>query len=162
MRFPKNLEKIGSFAFYENSLEHIELPASLRVIADGTFSHCENLSIVQFGEGLEALGTDKHPADYEQPHGVSQGNSSETAKLPLALERIGCYAFGGCKNLKGINLPDSLERVGKQCFQESGLRSVHLPIALREIDDNAFRQCKELKEVTFPNGLESIGQSAFF
>ena len=52
---------MGLEAFMESGLENVELPASLRTIAQGTFAKCESLKTVKFSEGLEALGTDEYP-----------------------------------------------------------------------------------------------------
>lgn len=70
-------------------------------------------------------------------------------------------AFEECKNLKSIELPDEVEYVGEQCFQESGLESVRIPPALKTIEASTFYQCESLKNVVSPLYLEKIGLFAF-
>ena len=63
--FPNGLESIGRFAFSRTGLEIIELPASLRTVAQGAFAWCESLKEAKFCEGLEVLGTDEYSDDGE-------------------------------------------------------------------------------------------------
>ena len=59
--FSNGLESIDLFAFAGTGLENVELPSSLRTVAQGVFAKCESLKVVKFGEGLEVLGTDQYP-----------------------------------------------------------------------------------------------------
>lgn len=61
MILPSGLEKIGLFAFHNTGLANVKLPASLREIAQGAFAMCECLRTVEFGDGLDVLGTDEYP-----------------------------------------------------------------------------------------------------
>ena len=61
--------------------------------------------------------------------------------LPSTLKWIVRNAFQGCKNLKSINFPESLETIGNQAFYDSGLESID------------FSKCKS---------LTSIGEQAFY
>ena len=54
----------------ENGLENVELPASLRTIAQGAFYKCKSLRTVKFSEGLEVLGTDEYTDDGKMWLGV--------------------------------------------------------------------------------------------
>ena len=72
MTFPDCLEKIDLFAFFQTGLESVQLPPSLRTVAQGAFACCESLRSVQFGEELETLGTDEHSDDGMAYYGVFQ------------------------------------------------------------------------------------------
>ena len=58
-------------------------------------------------------------------------------------------------------MPDRLEFIGEECFEESGLEFVRLPPALKAVEVDSFRECVYLKRVTFSEGLEKIGLEAF-
>ena len=74
---PSCLESIGRFAFSATGLESVELPASLRTIAQTAFAKCENLRTVKFNEGLEVLGTDEYSNDGRMYLGVFEQSSVE-------------------------------------------------------------------------------------
>lgn len=57
VQFTEGLETIGREAFFGSGFESVQLPGSLRTIAQGAFAKCDNLTVVQFSEGLETLGT---------------------------------------------------------------------------------------------------------
>lgn len=78
------------------------------------------------------------------------------------VQQIGDSAFYGCKNLKRIKLPDSLEVIGRSAFNECrSLEQINFPKNLKIIDSNAFTLCKSLKEIHLPESIESIGAQAF-
>ena len=99
-----------------SGLENVELPASLRTVAQAAFAKCENLKTVKFSEGLEVLGEDEYDDDGNMWFGVFEDSSVESVELPSTLKRIEYCAFQDCENLKSINLPTSLQYVGKLCF----------------------------------------------
>ena len=71
---------------------------------------------MEFGEGLEALGTDEYADDDTLLYGVFHESALESIKLPSTLKRIEYSTFENCKNLKSVDLPEKLEYIGKQCF----------------------------------------------
>lgn len=54
------------------------------------------------------------------------------------LETIGEIAFGQCKKLTKINLPDGLKKIGIGCFNSSSLEELILPDSVKEIGRSAF------------------------
>ena len=124
VKFSEGLEKIGIGAFSASGLESVEFPASLRTVSQAAFAACKNLETVRFSEGLEVLGTDEFTADGKLHSGVFEESMIERAKFPSILKRAEYRTFRRCKDLWDVKLPDSLEYIGKECFEESGLRKV--------------------------------------
>ena len=60
-----------------------------------------------------------------------------------------------------VELPDSLETLGKFAFALKNLEYVKLPESLKTIDSNAFAFCYNLKKVYIPSSVESINGTAF-
>lgn len=83
------------------------------------------------------------------------------AELKSCIFSIGRYAFSGCKNLKKISIPVSVEIIGLAAFSGSGIESIHLPANLKTISSAAFSGCTNLKSVEFPAGLTKIENMAF-
>ena len=72
-----------------------------------------------------------------------------------------CILFSGCKNLKKISIPVSVEIIGLAAFSGSGIESIHLPANLKTISTAAFSGCTNLKSVEFPEALTKIESRAF-
>lgn len=82
-------------------------------------------------------------------------------ELKSCIFSIGRYAFSGCKNLKKISIPVSVEIIGFAAFSGSGIESIHLPANLKTISTAAFSGCTNLKSVEFPDALAKIEHHAF-
>lgn len=82
-------------------------------------------------------------------------------ELKSCILSIGRYAFSGCKNLKKISIPVSVEIIGLAAFSGSGIESIHLPANLKTISTAAFSGCTNLKSVEFPEALTKIESHAF-
>lgn len=115
--FAEGLEKIDKFAFSESAVENVELPASLRKIAQGAFAKCKSLITVTVNEGLETLGENEYTEDRRPYCGVFEASAVERVMLPSTLKKIEYSAFKDCRSLKCIALPENLERIGRWCFQ---------------------------------------------
>ena len=81
--------------------------------------------------------------------------------LKSCIFSISSYAFSGCKNLKKISIPVSVEIIGLAAFSDSGIESIHLPANLKTISTAAFSGCTNLKSVEFPEALTKIESRAF-
>lgn len=81
--------------------------------------------------------------------------------LKSCIFSISSYAFSGCKNLKKISIPVSVEIIGLAAFSGSGIESIHLPANLKTISTAAFSGCTNLKSVEFPDALAKIEHHAF-
>lgn len=69
-----------------------------------------------------------------------------TVSLPKGLTTIKYDAFRGCKSLKQIELPETLQKIEPWAFSASGLVSVKLPKNVVSIS-NCFYECKDLLTV---------------
>lgn len=71
-------------------------------------------------------------------------------------------AFSFCFNLKSIEIPNGILKIGFSCFTSCvSLNYVKLPDSLIEIKDNSFYNCGSLAEITIPNNVQKICQGAF-
>ena len=68
------------------------------------------------------------------------------------MKRIEYSAFSSCENLKNIRLPDSLEHIGKYCFEKSGLQTIHIPKAGVQVDEDGFDGCPAESGLVFRDG----------
>ena len=102
--------------------------------------------------------------------------------------RIGDWAFGSCRGMTGVIIPDGVKRIGAEAFANSGytyeglrmvqipnsvveigagafrscpLESVNIPGRVTSIENGTFRECSELKSVTIPHSVTRIGDYVF-
>lgn len=81
--------------------------------------------------------------------------------LPKSLKAILGEAFRGCSNIKHIDLPDTIEYLGKYCFADSGIVDLVLPASLTKVPEDCCCACKQLKKVSFGSKITTIGYAAF-
>ena len=82
--------------------------------------------------------------------------------LPETVERIGNNCFWACTALPAIDLPDGLTVLGEQAFAEcSALESVVIPGGVAAVSYGAFADCAALESVTIEYGPERIESYAF-
>ena len=63
-----------------------------------------------------------------------ENRTLEGVILPDHLEIIGDYAFYLCTNLKYLELPEGLRKIGSFAFRASGLKELRIPSAVNEMD----------------------------
>ena len=84
--------------------------------------------------------------------------------LPDNITEFGECAFYGL-TLETINIPSSLRKLGKNCFDENRWLSVNpliIPEGVTEIPTQCFQFCYKLKKVVLPSTIKTIGILAFF
>lgn len=72
----------------------------------------------------------------------------------------GARAFGGETALQSLTLPEGIEYIGSNAFNNSGLEEIVLPETLVEIGQFAFSKTR-LTEVVIPGSVELLRASAF-
>ena len=112
-------------------------------------------------------------------------NTIKNVYVDAGVTSIGDYAFGGCKSLTSITIPDNVTSIGRGAFFHcnsltniiipdsvasignsafegcTGLTSVTIPDSVTRIGGYAFSGCTGLTSITIPNGVKIIGNSAF-
>ena len=193
VRFDDSLLTIGvsSFARCE-FLQYLELGNSLKTIGTEAFFSCSLLAEAPLPDSVTKIGrnafhsTMAHNAATDSTGGVVYiGNwlvgvslSPSQPIMGLAIREgtrgIADYAFRSAIIWGGVEMPDSVEYVGRSAFYGGTLISaVKLSASLKYIDDYAFYGCQNALFVnttvdpvpgitTIPEGVTYIGRSAFY
>ncbi|MDO4756606.1 MAG: leucine-rich repeat domain-containing protein, partial [Parabacteroides sp.] len=124
-------------------------------LASGPFSGCDNLSSVEFEDGMETI-----PAFI-----LARCGGIEEVNFPDSITTIEAYAFSNCKNLSEVNLPNNIGKLGISSFENcDALKEIYIPTTLKETGGpsaSPFKQCDGLKNITFEEGTENIPEYIF-
>lgn len=72
------------------------------------------------------------------PFAFAQHASIEAVQLPSTLRMIGEHAFKGCKKLRHVNVPDSVETIEEEAFFDTQIEEFRVPPRLRELGRRAL------------------------
>lgn len=184
--FPAGVREIGRYAFLGCSgLKEIQFAGDMREIGDGAFSDCRSLTRFFLPYKTDRLGSGVLAGcDALTQILVSQNNTRFLSVGNCLIERasgilkagcstsviptdgkvttIGYFAFGNCRGLKELTLPESVTTIDGFAFQGcENLEKVVLPQNLYKIGDGAFNQCFSLTGITIPVGVREIGIRVF-
>lgn len=156
-QFPEGskLTKIGAYAFYGmNEIETMELPAGIEEVGAYAFADCEKWADVIAMEGITA------------GEGAFQNCASLEGTVTLAddMKTIPDSLFADCGKLNGgaedYPLPSQAERIGKNSFQGTGIRTYRMPVQLKEIGEEAFK-ASGVTVFAVPKSVELIEKHSF-
>ena len=83
--------------------------------------------------------------------------------IKKGVTRIGDLAFGGCRNLTSVEIPNTVKSIGVRAFVEcKNLPSIEIPNSVTSIEEQAFSLCDALTSIEIPNSVTSIGHQAFY
>ena len=70
--------------------------------------------------------------------------------------------FSGCSNLRVVELPKSLETIGRCCFNYcESLVQVNIPSGVIELGERAFCHCYCLESISLPQGIQHLPRQVF-
>ena len=144
-------------------LEEIEIPNNIVTIGDGAFfngSSESSLQSIKIGNGIKVIGncafgvregTNYTVETINFAGGISDVRILSSAfvnllgikhlVLPEGIVSIGEECFLRATTLESVHFPNTLQYIGKNCFQQTGLTSITIPRSVRVIDRGAFGLC---------------------
>ena len=90
----------------------------------------------------------------------SSGVESVTFPQNSQLTEIGNEVFAYCNNLKNIEIPEPVTKIGGSAFQYAGLTGIEIPASVTDIGNFAFEGTK-LTSIKIPASVTGIGIRAF-
>ena len=128
IELPTKLTSIGASAFLNcESLESIDIPDTVTEIGDRAFAN-SGLRMLVIPSSVTAVNYDL----CNENHNLNEVVFSPNTKS------VEMTAFSGCSNLKNIDLPDGLEKIGKMAFLSSVNARIYIPQSVTDIEKKAF------------------------
>lgn len=158
---PNTVERIGDEAFARCiSLESVCIPASVEKIGKNPFVDLDSKVINNESEAYVIENKILYSADRTRL--VSCLTDAAMVIVPKTVRVIGSLAFTRRAKLKKVQLPDGLERIGRDSFSDcDALEEVVIPASVKTISPYAFSGCESLKKVTFLGEVQSLSRTAF-
>ena len=151
-KIPDDVVEIGSGAFKNSSIVHLEVPGSIKVIHNSAFSGITSLKSIKICNGVTSLSD----------HCFQNCESLEDVSFPESIDTIGSLCFVGCTKLEEIVLPDKLTEISESLFEGCGsLKSVTIGRNIIKVGSKAFMNCTALKEILMPDSVRSLGDECF-
>ncbi len=145
---PESVKHVGEFAFYNCPIERVSLGNGLKTVGLGAFSHCTELTEVDFGS-LEEIS----------PEMFANCTALEQIDIPATVKSVGGYAFYGASALGTVSLPDGLTAIPDYAFYGTAIENISVPASVVTVGDSAFRNTS-LSSFDFGH-ITTIGARAF-
>jgi len=168
----KEVVAIDEKAFYLNKqIQKVFVSCNVKTIGAQAFRGCTNLVSVEFAKNSK-LATIEEFAFSEVgvgqiviPQSVSSigkkaFSMSSLQNIVLSnITTIEEYTFFECRQLKQLQLPDSVKHIKEGAFYSSGLESVQLSSSLETIEQYAFFNCS-FENVVIPASVKTLNDHA--
>lgn len=180
----EDTQEIGDKAFWGCAfLRNIAIPASVTRIGDEAFARCISLMSITIPQNVVEMGNNPFigldskavynvsPAfvvdakmlyDADRIHLISCLTDAAMVILPKTVRTIGSLAFTRRAYLRKVQLPDGLDRIGRDAFSDcDALEEVVIPSSVTMVDAYAFASCDSLKKVRFLGVPKHLARTAF-
>ena len=138
-----DLKKIASFAFVHDKSSEIDEYTQ----REGENGEINNLDVD--GNEIKKLGEDFGQLDIE------------SVEIPKGYTYIGQDAFRENKNIKSVNLPNSIIKISDYAFSDLSLKTIKLPDNLEFLGDQVFFYNQIEGKLILPKNLTNLGERSF-
>lgn len=156
VELPDSLESLGYNGFSECvNLESVLIPDNITVVPGYIFYGCENMKNIVLPDDVVKI------SDYAF-HTCSRLESINLKDT--AVRVIDTFAFTCCRKLKRVELPDTVEYIGKACFW--GCEAITDVILSKSekfttLPQEVFAHCNSITTINIPSNITTIEESAF-
>ena len=192
---PAGLETIGDMCFLASGLESVTIPASVKEMAHYAFKECFELRNL-LGDSHFISADRKFLYDRDcawAPMSLTffAGKDDSSYTIPEGIRHIENYSFEGCKKLRSLTVPESMESIGMAFDGCDNLESLNgkyatsdhkglmnkdnelmvllpnidadyvIPDEVTRIGDKLFYGRENIRSVTMGDQVTSIGAYAF-
>lgn len=148
------IAEIGEKAFSGcEKLESISVPASVTLIGESAFDNTPYFTEMTEDSGVLYINNILCRADE---------NLTGEYVIKAGTVAISDGAFADCRFVEGIEIPSTVEKIGKEAFYNCDkLKSIAFPEKITEILYDTLFSCDSLEEISLGKNVEAIDSSAF-
>lgn len=184
IEIPASVKVLGEKCFFGcSNLFRITFArgSCLEEIEELCFSRCTNLKEIEIPASVEIIGTEVTERAIKTgfreklyPGAFSECQSLLRVTFPRdsRLKELGSYTFFGCEKLREIEIPASVEVIGKKCFGGHWAGNFHgcnslcgvkfaSGSCLKKLGVSAFKECTAIPEIEIPASVETIARRCF-
>lgn len=157
------VESIGDYAFYGcRMLESLVLPETLTSIGESIFENCTHLKTIEINADIPGI---PRYCFYGCRELTKVSFDSETRTAKNSLKVVGVYAFAQCATLEKIDFSGfhNLSQIGEGAFScDVSLLNVKLPDSLQKINKDCFEFCDSLSILQLNSEtVTQLGETVF-
>lgn len=159
---PDSLEEVGHMNF-PSTLQSITLPANLKIFASDNFVECEKLTSISVHEDnkyFKSIDGILYNYDITEILSCPRGKSGKII-VPKTVKRIADFCFFGCKKITSVELPHTIESIGRRAFRCSTLDRLIVPNSVIEIGEGCFSKITISKKFRFSQKISSLPDRCF-
>lgn len=140
---PDDVEKIGSFTFYNvNNLTSITIGSGVKTVGEKAFYYCYNVNELIIPDNVTEIGK----GAFSSMRGITD------LTIGSGIETIPEEAFVACQALTTLNIPDNVKTIGVNAFKSCmSLSDVNFGTGLTTIAKDAFILSSRIKNVSAPS-----------
>ena len=159
IRLPNVLETIDEYAFSGcTGLTKVELPNSVKALNRCAFYNCSSLMEINYPAGWSSTTA------INSKSSIFAGCTKLTSiTVPEGVTKIPAYAFSGCKYLRLVRLPTSLQYISNNAFYAcDGFTGIEIPNGTVSLGQYAYGNCINLRTATIPSSVADFGTNVFY
>ena len=152
-------------------LQTVVLPSALRTVGEYAFAFTFSLRSVSIPQGCRSIGTGAFMTSaltaLTLPDSVTEcgaqmlcGSQIYSLTLSAGMTEIPEGFCADCYQLRTVQIPDQITKIGDYAFANSALTEIRLPAKLKETGEEAFFSTA-LRSVEFPSETEFLGGCVF-
>lgn len=131
----KKIVSIGNECFKSKSILSVDIPDSITIIGEYSFSGCVNLVKVDIPDSVTNMGM----------HTFYKCDRLTSVTIGSGIDSIEQETFYQCGNLTSVLLGNSIKRIRNAAFSRCvNLENLVIPKTVSDIENNAFLDCDKL------------------
>ena len=139
----------------------LTIPDIVTSIAEGAFSNVEGLKTIIIPSTVKTIEQNAFRNNQSLETVIMQEKVNEDGTID-GVENISNSAFRECKNLKTVQMANSVTSIGNAAFYEdTSLVNINLSKNLKVIPRYMFAICSSLANIEIPEGVTEIQGNAF-